>query len=117
MKRLIVLLLISLPLMALQTPASWVYLNPQAVADIAPYNEALAKSDLDKYRYFDKRNTLHFENGLDVELLSANELIAAGIPVNTSHVRTQEPAFDTRPLFRLTSGGILVEVQTRNKVK
>jgi hypothetical protein len=117
MKRLLVLLLISFPLLSLQTTTSWVYLNPQIVADLAPYDEALAKSDLDKYRYFDKRNTLHFENGLDVELLSANELIAAGIPVNTSHVRTQEPAFDTKPVFRLTPDGILVEVQTRNKVK
>lgn len=117
MKRLLVLLLISLPLMSLQTTTSWVYLNPQVVADLSPYDEALAKSDLDRYRYFDKRNTLHFENGLDVELLSANELIASGIPVNTSHVRTQEPAFDTRPFFRLTPDGILVEVQTRNKIK
>ncbi len=117
MKRFLFFLLISLPLLSLTDARSYVYVNPNAVTEIAPYTEALSHSDLDKYRYFDKRNTLHFENGLDVELLSANELTAAGIPFNRDHVRTEVPAFDTKPIFKLTSSGILVEIQTRSKIK
>lgn len=117
MKRFIAFLLICLPLLSFQETKSWIYLNPQLVADLAPYTDALNKADLDRYRYFDKRNVLHFENGLDVELLSANELTAAGIPVKTERVRTVEPAFDTKPVFRLAPNGVLLEIQTRTKIK
>ena len=117
MKRILVLLLLALPFLAFTDTRSYIYLNPQVVADIAPYDAAIAQSDLDKYRYFDKRNTLHFENGLEVELLSANELTAAGITFKKDHVRTEVPAFDTHSVFKLASNGILVEVQTRSKIK
>ncbi|HET6991855.1 MAG TPA: hypothetical protein VFJ43_11050 [Bacteroidia bacterium] len=117
MKRFLVFLLISLPLLSFTDSRSWLFVNPNAVPDTTPYATALAQSDLDKYRYFDKRNTLHFDNGLDVELLSANELTAAGIPFNKDHVRTEVPSFDTHPVFKLTTTGILVEVQTRSKIK
>ena len=117
MKRFLVLLLIGLPLLAFTDSRSWLFVNPNVVSDTAPYSAALAQSDLDKYRYFDKRNTLHFDNGLDVELLSANELTAAGIVFNKDHVRTEVPSFDTHSIFKLTANGILVEVQTRSKIK
>lgn len=117
MKRFLVFLLIGLPLLALTDTRSWVYVNPNAVSDIAPYDEALKHSDLDKYRYFNQRNTLNFENGLKVELLSGNELTASGIPFNKDHVRTEVPSFDTKPIFKLTSNGILLEIQTRTKIK
>ena len=117
MKRFIAFLLICLPLFSFVETKSWVYLNPTAVADLKPYDEALAKADLDRYRYFDKRTVLHFENGLDVELLFANELTAIGIPVKTDRVRTAEPSFDTKPIFRLSPNGVILEIQTRTKVK
>jgi hypothetical protein len=117
MKRLLFFLLIGLPFISLTDTRSWIYLHQEVVSDIASYTEALTKADLDKYRYFDMRNTLHFENGLDVELLSANELSAAGIPFKKDHVRTEVPSFDTKPIFKLTANGILVEVQTRSKIK
>jgi hypothetical protein len=117
MKRIFVLLLLCAPLFAFQETKSWLYLNSQIVNDIAPYDAALAKADLDRYRYFDKRNVLHFESGLDVQLLSANEMIAAGLPVKTDRVRTAEPTFDTKPVFRLATDGVILEVQTRTKVK
>ncbi|HEU4719312.1 MAG TPA: hypothetical protein VFU15_15820 [Bacteroidia bacterium] len=117
MKRLFIILLIAAPLLSMTAVKSWNYLNPEIVPDLKPYDVALSNSDLDKYRYFDKRNTLHFDTGLDVELLSANEMIAAGMPVNKDHVRTQEPSFDTKPVFKLTTDGKLLEVQTRIKIK
>lgn len=117
MKNLAVVFLLCIACFAFTGTRTWVIVNPGAVADVAPYEEALSKSDLDKYRYFDKRNTLHFENGLDIELLSANELDAQGISYKRDHVRTIVPSFDTKPVFRLTADGILVEIQTRTKVK
>lgn len=117
MKRFIAFLLICLPLLSFVETKSWVYLNPAAVTDLKPYDEALAKCDLDRYRYFDKRTVLHFENGLDVELFSANEMTALGMPVKTDRVRTQEPEFDTKPIFRLSPNGVILEIQTRIKVK
>ena len=117
MKRFIVLVVLLLPLLSFTDPRSWLYVNPQVVQDTAPYDAALQQADLDKYRYFDKRNTLHFESGLDVELLSANEMIAQGLPLKRDHVRTEEPAFDTKPVFKLTTDGKILEVQTRVKIK
>ena len=117
MKNLAIVLLLAVACMAFTGTRTWIVVNPDAVADIAPYEEALSKSSLDKYRYTDKRFTMHFENGLNVELLSANELDAQGIPYKRDHVRTQEPEFDTKPVFRLTADGYLVEIQTRTKVK
>lgn len=117
MKNLAIVFLFAVSCFAFSGTRSWIIVNPESVSDVAPYEEALSKSDLDKYRYFDKRNTLHFENGLDVELLSANELDAQGISYKHDHVRTAEPAFDTKPVFRLTPDGYLIEIQTRIKVK
>jgi hypothetical protein len=117
MKNLAVVFLITISCFAFTGTRTWVIVNPDAVVDVAPYEEALSKSDLDKYRYFEKRNTLHFENGLNVELLSANELDAQGIAYKRDHVRTEDPSFDTKPVFRLTNDGYLIEVQTRIKVK
>lgn len=117
MKRFIVFLILCMPLLSMQGTKSWVYVNPQSVSNLQPYDDALGKADLDRYRYFDRRNTLHFESGLDVQLLSANEMIDAGMPVRTERVRTQEPEFDTKPVFRLAPNGVIIEMQTRTKAK
>lgn len=117
MKRFLVLLLLILPLLSLTDPRSYVYSNPHVVSNIGDYDAAIARADMDRYRYIDKRNTLHFESGLDVELLSANELKALGIPYLVSHIRDHEPEFDTKPIFKLTNDGIILEVQTRVKIK
>jgi hypothetical protein len=117
MKRYLLLLLVVIASLAFTGTRTWVIVNPEVVESIEPYEDALGKADLDRYRYFDKRSTLHFENGLNVELLSANELEAQGIAVKRDRVRSSEPEFDTKPVFRLASNGILLEIQTRTKVK
>lgn len=101
----------------LDVTRTWIYQNPSVVANLAPYDAALAASDLDRYRYFDQRNILNFENGLKVELLSANEVIALGLHVKTERVRTQAPTFDTGSVFKLAQNGHLVEVMTKTKIK
>lgn len=117
MKNLAIVFLIAIVCYSFTGTRTWLIVNPETVTDVAPYEDALSKSSLDKYRYKDKRYTMHFENGLNIELLSSNELDAQGISYKADYIRTTEPAFDTKPVFRLTPDGILVEVQTRTKVK
>jgi hypothetical protein len=117
MKRFLLFLVFCIPLFSFTDTRSYIWVNPQVVSDIAPYDAALSSADMDKYRYFDQRNTLHFDNGLDLILLSANELTALGVSFNRDHVRTAVPAFDTHSVFKLTSNGTLVEVMTRSKIK
>ncbi|GAB4134114.1 MAG: hypothetical protein Fur0041_06950 [Bacteroidia bacterium] len=117
MKKFAALAMLGILFFSFQAAQSWIYINPESVKNLEDYTTALSKCDLDKYRYMDKRNTLHFESGLDVQLLSANEMIAKGMQVKLDRVRTTEPEFDTKPLFRLTESGHIVEMLTRNKIK
>lgn len=98
-------------------PSSYRFVNPTVVNDTQLYANALNRSDLDRYRYRDERNVLLFDTGLQVELLSANELLAQGLPVNLNHVRTEKPVFDTGSVFKLSPQGGLVEIMTKTKVK
>lgn len=96
------------------TPAqSFVIKEQGTVSDVKPYEDALNKANLDKYRYFDHRSELKFENGMVVELLSAHEMMLLGLPVKTDRVRTEKPKYDSGSLFRLAENGILVEVMTK----
>lgn len=95
---------------------SYVITQKGTVTDVAPYEKAMETGNWDKYRYFDKRSVIRFETGLVIELLSANEMQATGLPVLTDRVRTKDPDFDTQSVFRLTSGGIIVEMM-RTKIK
>jgi hypothetical protein len=112
------LFLFSATLLSFTThPSSYRFVNPTMVADTQPYANALNRSDLDRYRYLDERNVLVFDTGLHVELLSANELLAQGLPVNMNRVRTEKPVFDTGSVFKLSPQGGLVEIMTKTKVK
>ncbi len=114
----IFLFVFSILLLSFTTPAgSYVYVNPESVSDLKPYTEALSKADMDRYRYMDERNTIVFESGLKVELLSANEMKALSLPVRIERVRTEKPGFDTGSVFRLTPDGGIVEIMTKTKVK
>ncbi|TND09003.1 MAG: hypothetical protein FD123_1857 [Bacteroidetes bacterium] len=114
----VVLLFAGSLLYASQTSSqSFVIKEKGTVTDLTPYLDALTKSDLDKYRYFDKRSVMKFENGMIVELLSANEMKALGLSVKTERVRTEDPKFDSGSVFKLAQNGVLVEVLTKTKYK
>lgn len=120
MKSVLVLLLMvgaSLCCAAQTSAQSFIIKEKGTVTDVQPYIDALLKSDLDRYRYFDKRSVMKFENGLIVELLSADEMKALGLPVKTERVRTKEPEFDSGSVFKLSANGMLVEVLTKTKYK
>lgn len=95
---------------------SFVITQKGTVTDVAAYEKAMETGNWDKYRYFDKRSVIRFETGLVIELLSANEMKALGLPVLTDRVRTRDPETDSGSVFRLTSGGIIVEMM-KTKIK
>jgi len=59
-----------------------------SVQNISDYINALEHTFLDRYRAVDYRTLMHFQEGVVVELLSAKELRAMGIPVNMDVLNT-----------------------------
>lgn len=113
----LLVLLCSTAFKPIDTGHTWVYQNPEVVTNIASYDTALAAADLDRFRYIDQRSTITFDNGLKVELLSANEVTAMGLPVKMNHVRTHEPSAYKQSTFKLLDNGLLVELPPMQKVK
>jgi hypothetical protein len=89
----------------------FVILNPRSVTNLSDFVYALKHNDLDKYRHADHRTTIHFTEGLNVELLSGSEMLAAGLPVDMSKVNTTNIDRTRYSQFSLhSSGRILISV-------
>lgn len=89
----------------------FVILNPRSVHNLSDFVSALQHNDLDKYRHADHRTTIHFTEGLNVELLSGTEMVAAGLPVDMSAVNTTNVDRTRHSQFSLhPSGRIIVTV-------
>jgi len=94
----------------------FVILNPRSVPNMSDLVYALGHNDLDKYRHVDHRTTIHFNAGLDVELLSGTEMVEAGLPVDMSKVNTTEIDRTRNSQFSLhPSGRIIVTVTPLKK--
>jgi hypothetical protein len=78
------------------------------VTDITPYVKALQSADMTADRYLNKRRTFKFTTGVEVELLSANELTAQGIKVNTSLLCTKKES-DPDPIYSLSPSGYILK--------
>ncbi len=75
-------------------------------------NAALVKQDLEPYRLYDKRTTLKFDNGFDVELLSAKELEALHmIPDAATYHEVFLPGF-RMPVFHMAGSGFVTAAYT-----
>ena len=96
---------------------TFVIINDGGVGDIQVYIDALNSNNLDKYRHFEQRTVLEFKRGVAVELLSASELSALGIPVDLGLVSHNEDApVLTSEFFVHPSGRILEMVKPVHKV-
>lgn len=87
--------------------------NAASVTNLSVYEKALNVPDIESFRYRTKRNTLVFDNGLTVELLSAQELFIKGeniLPNNYSDTRDKKYI---QPVFRLADNGSLVAMYTK----
>ncbi|HXC06208.1 MAG TPA: hypothetical protein VNZ86_15730 [Bacteroidia bacterium] len=78
------------------------------ISDITPYVKAIQSADMTSDRYLDKRRTFKFTSGVEVELLSANELIAQGIKVDTDRLCTLKTG-DPGPVYTLSASGYILK--------
>lgn len=65
----------------------------------------VSRVNLEKYRLKDKRATLVFDNGFEIILLSANEIVPLGIIKDASAYPTVYPSGFRLPSFHLTPYG------------
>jgi len=97
-----------------QTPAgSFVITENGTAQNTASYITAIENADMESYRLQNERVKLSFDNGLTFELLSANEMAAAGMNVNASEYRQENPVTYRPPVLHLIANGkIAAEYQT-----
>jgi hypothetical protein len=77
------------------------------------YSKAIMGADMESYRSRDKRVTLKFDNGFELELFSAKEMVVKGIQVNpNSYEETHDKKIEY-PVFVINSKGfLLAQVRT-----
>lgn len=110
MKRnlLIILALLISPFVWCQTPATSFECHvPATMHDFtqSQIETYLSKSNLETYRLQDTRTTLSFDNGFEVVLLSANEMVHSGLISSSASYQAAYPAKYKMPVFHLTPQG------------
>ena len=75
-------------------------------------NATLIKQDLEPYRLFDKRTTLKFDNGFEVELLSAQEIEALHMIANAAVYHEVFPPGFRMPVFHMAGNGFVTAAYT-----
>ena len=89
--------------------------NPRSVSNISDFIYALNHNDLDKYRHMDYRTIIHFNEGVEVELLSGTEMVEAGLSVDISKVSTGQDRTRNSQFSLDPSGRIVVSVTPLKK--
>ncbi len=79
-----------LGLIAQTTPKDYHFLNTGTLTDISAYELAFENNNLDRFRHLEHRITMRFSTGVEVELLSANELQDMGLPVDMKLVNSAD---------------------------
>lgn len=92
-------------------------INHGNVTDTRPYETAIANADMEAYRYQNKRCTITFDNGVQIELFSANEMILAGHSVNVNDYKTSDNPQWIQPTFHLNADGTLSAMYTKGNLK
>ena len=78
------------------------YVNPEIVNNLQDYETAFSTADMTKFRFSNKSNVITFKNGLEVELFSANQLVANGVSVDTTKLLVKEPTNRDDYLFDIS---------------
>ena len=76
--------------------------------------QSFEKANWDRYRYEDERRELKFENGIVVELLSANELVDLGVSFDMSKVVPKGVKSTSNTVFAINENGHIIEKHTYN---
>lgn len=91
--------------------------NHGSVTDTRAYETAIANADMEGYRYQNKRCTITFDNGVQIELLSATEMMQAGHTVNISDYKISDSPQWIQPTFHLNVDGTLSAIYTKANLK
>jgi hypothetical protein len=91
--------------------------NHGSVTDTRPYETAIANADLESYRYQNRRCTITFDNGVQIELISATEMQLSGHTVNISDYKTSDTSQWIQPTFHLNADGTLSAIYTKANLK
>ncbi len=83
------------------------------VTNLSAYEKALKVPDIESFRYKTKRNTLAFDNGITVELLSAQELFIKGEAVEPNNYSDSRDKKYIQPIFHLADNGSLIAMYTK----
>lgn len=96
-------LMISTQFLNAQTdPQTFNIVNNGSAIDIKAYEDAIKSSNMESYRYKTKRDTIIFDNGVEIELLSAQELYLSGMTnINISEYSDERDARYVEPIFHL----------------
>ena len=89
-------------------------LNEADCPDLSAYNAVLTHVNLDKYRNWDNRRILKFENGLEVELFSIKEMDPE---VNVSDRDVANQPQHSEAIFTIQNGYLLERVRPVNREK
>ncbi len=88
------------------------------VSNLQPYLVAFKKANMGSYRFLDARRTLKFDTGLEIELLSAQELnLKYGTPIKSGLVKSEDFTENMNVVFILHSSGNILEKHKPVKIK
>lgn len=100
------------------TPAgTFSVINNGSVTDTQPYVNAVANADLESFRYRNTRCVITFDNGLQVELLSAFEMQQLGHNIAVGDYKIADDANWIAPVFHLNEDGTLSAMYTKPNLK
>jgi len=86
------------------------------VLNIDDYKFAMDKANFDSYRYLNTRRKLTFNTGVEIELLSVQELQGLQLSVDASKASVFDSQTETHPIYKLGNNGyILIEIQKTQK--
>lgn len=88
-----------------------------SVTDTRPYETAIANADMESYRYQNRRCIISFDNGVQIELLSALEMQQLGHNVVLTDYKMDDTPNWIQPVFHLNADGTLSAVYTKPNLK
>jgi hypothetical protein len=95
------------------TESSFKVLKTAGISDLTAYEKAVNVPDIENFRYKTKRNTIVFDNGITIELLSAQELFIMGKSVQPNDYSDTRDKKYIQPIFHLAENGSLVAMYTK----
>jgi hypothetical protein len=88
---------------------TYMIIDNGSVIDVQPYVNALNTANFNHHRLKSKRNTIMFEEGVKIELFSAEEVLANGISLNTNNFRNELSQSLDKITFQLGVDNFIIE--------